>query len=164
MPGGFSDGFSTGFGATAVVVAPTPPSSPASDAVSTFRTHWATRFVDTITFTRLTDRGTFNPATNDYDTPSSTTVYTGGALIRPASDGDTPENYGQTQQTTVLYDVYLPHDAGTFDLEDLGTVDASVSDTELVGQTLRVVSIEHDSYRTRTRLRCLLNLGAGYAD
>ena len=132
-----------------------------SSAVTQFRGLWADRFVDTVTVTRVASRGTFNTSTLAYTTPSDSTPYTGEALIRPG-DSDEQDLYGGEEVTGEKFDVYLPHDAGQFDLEDTVTVGSSVYDTRLAGQVLRVVAYSYDSYLTRIRLRCRMDLGSGY--
>lgn len=133
----------------------------ATDRIAFFRAQWATRFVDTITATRMADRGTFNPTTLDYDAGTDTTVYSGAALIRPATDDDTAL-YGGEQVTGVGVIVYVPHDAGTFEVEDTINIVASTWDPDLVGADVRVVAVTYDSYQTRQRLVCRLDEGAGY--
>jgi hypothetical protein len=133
-----------------------------SSAVATFRDQWATRFVDAITFTRVTDRGTFNDATLVYDTPTVETIFTGACLVRPVEEVDT-DDFGEQEITSLIVDVFMPFDAGDFQLEDLGTITAVTWDTDLDGVTMTVVEVEHDTYLTRKRVRCVINLGAGFA-
>jgi len=133
-----------------------------SSAVATFRTHWAARFVDTVTVTRTTGRGVINETTGAYDNPTVTTLYTGSALIRPVSDEKTSD-YGGEQVTTMLIDVFVPHDTDGLLVDDVVTVDASVYDDDLTGTVGRVVGVDRDTYHTRQRIRCLVNLGSGDA-
>ncbi len=137
-----------------------------SSTVTVFRAQWATRFVDTVTITRTTARGTFNTGTGQYGSGTAATPYTGEALIRPLSRDGVTAIFGEQEVTGKLYAVTLPWDAvaDVFQPEDIVTVDASLLDLELVGQVMRVLSDEHDSYKTRRRIVCRLDEGAGYAD
>ena len=133
-----------------------------SSTIDTFRNRWADRFIDTVTITRVTGRGTFNDSTGVYDSGTGDTPYTGGGLIRPMSSND-KQQFGEEQVTGAMYDVLLPFDAGTFDLEDQVTIDATLHDPDLVGAVLIVVAVVYDSYRTHTILRCRQDQGAGFA-
>jgi len=136
-----------------------------TDTVETFRTHWADRFVDTITVKRMTNRGTFNATTLVHDSPTLTSPYTGPALIRPSNaTGATVVTAGQ-EVTGKEYSVFVPHTAVTsddFQPEDTVTIDACVLDPDLVGKTMRVLSQQHDSYLTRIELVCRFEEGSGY--
>ncbi len=134
-----------------------------SSAIATFRTQWATRFIDTVTFTRTTGRGTLNTTTGLYSGAAESEIYSGDALIRPVKLTD-QSDYGQQETSVVELDVFMPHDAGDFQPEDLGTIDSITYDSDLNGKTMRVVEAEYDSYLTRTRVRCRLNIGAGFVD
>ncbi len=134
-----------------------------SSAVTTLRAQWAGRFVDTVTFIRATGRGTMNTTTLLYAGNTESEIYSGGALIRPVKTVDQITT-GEQQVSIVELDVFLPHDAGDLQPEDTGTIDASTLDTDLVGKTVKVIEVEYDSYLTRTKVRCLLNIGAGFVD
>ncbi len=134
-----------------------------SSAVTTLRAQWAGRFIDEATFTRTTGRGTLNTTTGLYSGATETEFYSGVALIRPVKNTD-QEDTGQQEASLVELDVFMPHDAGDFQPEDLGTIDAVTFDTDLLGKTMRVTEVEYDSYLTRTRVRCRLNIGAGFVD
>ena len=133
-----------------------------SSAVAQFRGLWADRFIDTVTVKGVAARGTFNPSTLVYDSGSDTSKYSGKALIRPADSQDN-ETVGGDERGGELFRVFLPHDAGTFDLEDTVGVSASVWDTGLAGKELRVVAFTYDSYLTRIKLLCRMDQGVGYA-
>ncbi|KKN27928.1 hypothetical protein LCGC14_0859530 [marine sediment metagenome] len=134
-----------------------------SDYIATLRAQWAARFIDTVTFVRATGRGTLNASTLLYTGDTETEIYSGVALIRPVKTTD-DEDFGQQETTLVELDVFMPYDAGDFQPEDLGTIDTATHDTDLVGKTMRVIEIEYDSYLTRTRVRCRLDIGAGFVD
>lgn len=133
-----------------------------SNAIETLREQWSTRFVDAIAATRLTDRGALNPTTLEYDGTTRVDVYIGPALIRPSENIDRAE-YGQALVTGTPMDVYLRHDAAEFEVEDDVAITVCGFDAELVGQTMTVVGWENDSYLTRRRLVCRLDLGGGLA-
>ncbi len=133
-----------------------------SSTVATFRTQWTDRFIDTVTFVRVTGRGTMNTSTLLYTGDTESEIYSGVALVRPVKTTD--EDSGQQQVTISEVDVFMPHDAGDFQPEDEGTIDTTVHDTDLVGKTMRVTEVEYDTYLTRTRVRCRLNIGAGFVD
>lgn len=134
-----------------------------TSSITTLRAQWAGRFIDEATFTRSTGRGTLNTTTGLYTGATTSEIYSGVALIRPAKTTD-QEDYGQQETSLVELDVFMPHDAGDFQPEDLGTIDSVTFDTDLLGKTMRVTEIGYDSYLTRTRVRCLLNIGAGFVD
>lgn len=134
-----------------------------TDAVVALRTHWTTRFIDTVAVERVTSRGTFNATTLAYDTPSEGAIYTGAALVRPGDNIDRSQ-YGDQLVTGLPILVYVPHDAAVFQVEDSIEVTACGYDAELVGKTLTVVGFEYDSYQTRQRLVCRIELGSGYVE
>ncbi len=140
-----------------------------SDHVAFFRDQRADRYVDTVTI-RDQDAGTWNRTTKQYDGGTPAVIYTGGALIRPAgAAGGSPRRPAARErgdQAEVLhdYDVMLPFDAGgldTFRPNHEITVDASVSETDLVGAVLIIQSITDDSYATFRLLRCIISEGRG---
>lgn len=137
-------------------------STPAN-TINRFRTLWANRFVDTITVTRMTGRGTFNATTLVYDTETESTPYTGEALIRPFTGKGTTVLFGGEQLTGKEYAILVPYDAGEFQPEDLITIDTCTYDPHLVDATMRVLSEQHDSYLTRIELICRFEEGTGYA-
>ena len=134
-----------------------------SSAVTTFRTQWASRFIDTVTFVRSTGRGTLNTTTGLYAGATTTEIYSGDALVRPVKTTDQTD-FGQQETSSIELDVFMPHDAGDFQPEDLGTIDAVTFDSDLNGKTMRVIEVGYDSYQTRTRVRCRLDIGAGFVD
>ena len=121
-----------------------------------FQTQRTDRYVDAVTVDdeQDTTAGTWNRTTKQYDGASPTTLYTGGALIRPAGAGS--KNRGEVAAPTYDYDVYLPFDAGPFRANNLVTVTASVSAPELVGAVLKVQGDAADSYNTHRLLQCVL--------
>ncbi len=134
-----------------------------SSTITTLRTQWATRFIDTVTFTRSTGRGTLNTTTGLYSGAAESEIYSGDALIRPVKITD-QKNFGQQETSIVELDVFMPHDAGDFQPEDLGTIDTCTFDPDLAGKTVRVTETGFDSYLTRRWVRCHLNIGAGFVD
>ena len=132
-----------------------------SSTIPEFRLQWAGRFIDTVTFTRAATRGTFNETTGVYEIATPDAVYSGVCLVRPSGDAKAVD-YGEESVTTILLDIFVPHDAGTFDIEDTGVIDAAIWNPDLVGRILTVVDIDVDSYHTRQRVRCLVNLGEGF--
>jgi hypothetical protein len=131
----------------------------ATDHVTFFRTERTARYVDTVTITDKTSVGTWNRATKVYDTPTNSTVYTGAALLRPASA--TTTNRGE--QGEVLYDftLYLPDTATGIGVGNTVTVDASLLATDLVGAELTVQDVGNDSLETHRAIQCLLSQGGG---
>ena len=132
-----------------------------------FRPVRTDRYIDTVTITDKTSVGTWNRTTKQYGTASTTTVYTGGALIRPAGatvPGATGAGaIGRGKQAEVLFDffVYLPETATGIGVGNEVTVDASLLAADLVGTVMAVQSIENDSYETRRTLKCKLSQGGG---
>lgn len=138
----------------------------ASDAVATFRTEWADRFIDACVIVdplNATDRGVMNPDTYQYDEQTAGAVYTGPCLIRPADLSDDATVFGQQAVTFTEGELYLPHDAAAVDLDQQVTITASLTDTQLVGSVWIVRSIMRDSYNTRRKVTVEHNLGTGLA-
>ena len=135
--------------------------SMATKHVSFFRTHWTDRLVDACTIARLTARGAINSTTLVYDSPTNPQQYTGACLIRARPIAPIPTEFGQQSETRVEYDVYLPHTATGILPDDLITVTASVTDAEMMGKVLKVVSVSVDSYRVKTHIKAELNIGTG---
>lgn len=134
-----------------------------NSTITELRGRWTSRFIDTVTFVRSTGRGTMNTSTLLYSGSSEDEVYSGVALVRPVKTTD-ERAFGQQQTSGIELDVFMPHDAGDFQPEDLGTIDSVVFDSDLNGKTMRVIEVEYDSFQTRTRVRCRLNIGAGFVD
>lgn len=132
-----------------------------STAVALFRSLRADRYVDTVTITDLTTRGTWNRTTKVYDTPATTTVYTGGALIRPGGLGITDR--GETGETRADLLVYLPHTAHGILPGHQVTVDAihSLGDDDLLSEVFTVQSVQDDTYDTHKLVKCKLSQGGG---
>ena len=139
----------------------------ATDAVATFRTEWAERFVDACQILdplNDTDRGTMDPITYQYDEQTAGVVYTGACLIRPSGNSvPAAVVYGQEARTFIPVDIYLPHDAAVVDLDQQVVITASVTDTQLVGKVFIIRAIVRDSYNTRRKLQTELDLGTGIA-
>ena len=142
-------------------------SSVASDSVAFFRTARADRYVDTITVKDRTTRGTWNRTTKQHATDTTSTVYTGSALIRPAGAAVTGATgagaVGRGLQGEVLFDffIYTPVTATGIGVGNTVTIDASLLAADLVGATMTVQSVENDSYETRRTFKCLLSQGGG---
>lgn len=132
----------------------------ASSSVTLFRSLWSTRFVDAVNIDTPTTGGTFNTSTLQYDGGSSGSLYSGAALLRPAESVPREERT-QEEITFLVYDLFLPWDAGVFAPDSIVSVTASETDAELVGKTFRVVSTVYDGYLTRRHLRIELDLGRG---
>ncbi len=134
--------------------------SVASDHVAFFRTQRADRYVDTITITDLTSRGTFNRTTKAYDTPSTSTVYNGGALLRPGTAST--KSRGGEGEVIFDVDIQLPYTATGIQVGNQVTVDASVLNADLVGEVLTVAHVgQVDTYDTHRLLGCNLSQGGG---
>ncbi len=136
----------------------------ASDAVAVFRTEWADRFVDACEIRDIlndTDRGAMTAGTYQYDEQTSSIVYSGPCLVRPAMLADTAQVYGQEARTFTSADLYLPHTAAAIDLDQEALITSSVTDPQLVGLTFVVRSIIRDSYHTRRQVKVELDLGTG---
>lgn len=118
----------------------------ASDTVAGFRTRWASRFIDAGTLDRETDQGTFDDLTGQYDTPTSSEIFTGACLIRPKARSTS--DFGEKDSKVELYDIHVPHTAGGALPGDKFTVSASLLDPDLVGAVLVITEVLDDSYLT----------------
>ncbi len=130
-----------------------------TDHVEWFRTKRTSRYIDTITITDSTSRGTWNRATKQYDTPTTSTVYSGTALIRPVSA--TTKNRGEQGEVLFTHTIQVPFSVDSVAPGNIVTVTVSVYDDDLTGATLTVQSVEQDSYLTHRELHCLLSQGGG---
>jgi hypothetical protein len=138
----------------------------ASDSVAMFRTEWADRLVDVCTIWHPVmgdNRGAINPTTLQYPAPESPIVTGVACLARPSSEGeDSAVLFGQEARTFSGVDVYTAFDlTSEVDLDDEVELTSSVNEPLFVGKRLIIRSITHDSYNTRRRLRCELDLGSG---
>ncbi len=114
-----------------------------------------------MTFRRLTGRGVINDTTLLYPSEVETTFAQTFALIRAFSGSVIPVEFGQEEQTRVDYIVSVPWDHDELRPDDVGTVDTTVLDPDLVGKLLIVRGVAYGSYRTKTRLACEMALGGG---
>jgi len=131
-----------------------------------FRTEWADRFDDVCTIYHPVagdDRGTINASTLQYPNPESVVVAAVPCLARPSSEGeDQALLFGQEARTFTGIDVYVAWNiTAAIVLDDEVELTASVNEALLIGKRLKIRSITHDSYNTKRRLRCELDLGSG---
>jgi len=120
----------------------------ASDSVVGFRTRWATRFVDAGTLNRETGIGTFNGTTGQYDTPSSSQIFSGACLIRPKAR--TTSDFAETETDVESYDIFVPHSAIGAKPGDKFTVGFLYNfDPGLLGAVLVLTEVIEDSYLTK---------------
>ncbi len=132
-------------------------------AIGILRTHWATRFIDTVTITRVTGRGALNPS-YQYDSPTTVTIYTGGALVRPiTSRPPRGLEFGQGRTTVDEFEIFVPHDAGDVKPDDRVDVTAATYLPTLAGKRFIVRGVEPDSYNTKQRIIGVLDHGPGEA-
>lgn len=132
----------------------------ASSSVAFFRTRWADALVDTCTINRRA-AGTLNTTTGVIAVGADTEKYSGVCLVRPASSVARTPTYGEEQISVLRYHVFVPYTVTDVEPDDQIVLDTVTYDSALEGQTLRVVAIEGDSYNTKRRLICELNLGGG---
>jgi hypothetical protein len=86
--------------------------------VDYFRSEWALRFTDTCSVARVTG-STFNETTGQTE-PTTTEVYDGGCLVRPAQASEA--DFGEDRRQEVDYDLYLPYDSAELEEGDQVTV------------------------------------------
>lgn len=123
--------------------------NPAVDLLPFFRTYWATRFTDSCVVKEETGTA-FSDVTGQY-TPTYTTRYTGGCLVRPATKSDV--TYGQQLVVTFDHVVFLPWDATGPDVNHLVDI-TSATDPKLTGKTMTINGIPKDTYVTERTLLC----------
>jgi hypothetical protein len=101
---------------------------------------------DKVVITRVTGQ-VYNPATMQYE-PTTATVYTGPADVKPLNVGDREVQAGEREVALRTFDVRLPFDT-VADLArgDLVTVTAS-GDASLVGRVLTVTGVGRGGRRT----------------
>lgn len=106
---------------------------------------------DTVTITRTTADGAYNPGTLLHAAPTVATQYTGAARVRPISvsprqvvTGDAIEQLGQ-------YVATLPYTATGIEVEDRLKVTAS-DDAGMVNQEFRIVEVQLGSWELGRRL------------
>lgn len=120
-----------------------------TDTLSTFRSLFDAAMVDTVTVTRTTSRGTLNTTTGRY-TPTTVTVHSGAALIRPAGHGTV--TFGEENLEVSRPIVLLPSSVGRIEPEDVITVTASPQNPQLVGAVLVVREVQEDSHDARAKV------------
>lgn len=133
----------------------------ALDNVDFFRAQWADRFSDTADITRLTNRGTLDDDTLEYDgTPD--TLYAGlTVLVRPAGRRQALVDIGETSHTYYDTDIYAPWNTTGLKPDDELTITASEKDPDLPSAVFRVRAVDVDTYRTRLHIRAERDLGPG---
>lgn len=112
------------------------------------RVRQATLYSSTVALKRYSATGTWDPDTATYGSSTTTTVYTGPALVR-AAGAAASEQLAQAGETTELitpYVVKLPYDTDVR-VGDVVAVTASTHDAGLVGLSLRVASVLHDEWQ-----------------
>ena len=114
-----------------------------------FRTHWATRLVDTCTIQRQTS--TAISAVTGIETPSYSSQYSGNCLVRPGTGTET--DAGQEQKELRMFTVYIPYDETGILPGDVVTV-TSTNDGMLNGATLTVRNVTFDTYDHVRELVC----------
>lgn len=127
-------------------------------AIDFFRSRWTSRFTDSCVINRTTARGTYNPTTKAYDSPTITEIYAGVCLIRPGSPGTTV--FDERLETTHDYHLFLPHTATGIEPEDRVTVNVT-EDPDLTALTLVVESVSADAFLTRRHVGLRLDQGGG---
>lgn len=131
-------------------------------AIAEWRSRWERRFVDTCTVTRTTARGTFNETTRLYD-PTTITVYSGKALVRPVNQADRVE-FGLETVTMQDYLCVFPWDTALMLPGDRAVFSAAEYEPQLVGAVLLVVGAAADSWNTHRNVAARFDQGSGYAD
>lgn len=125
-------------------------------SVATFiermRTRQADLFDTTVTVTRKSATGTFNPATATYAAPTATQIYTGPALVRPQPDQIVAA--GEVTLDVSHFVVKLPADT-TVEVGDNIAVTASTHDAGLVGLGFRVIEVANDEWQICRRATCV---------
>ena len=133
-----------------------------TDAATILRGFAVASLVDAVTITEPDAKGTLNPSTGQIESGTSTTIYSGAALVRPSGGDAAMKMFGQEQISLATHVVVLP----PIGVTDVGVgqtieVTASLLDTELVGKKLTIRAIHFDSYNTMRIALCGLNLGGG---
>ena len=125
-------------------------------AIGLFRTRWTSRLVDTCTIHTVTAKGTFNTSTGLYGSDTTEQAYSGGCLIRPATQ--TEHDRGEEEALLADVEITIPHSETDIEPGDTVTVTTATYDQQLLG-TYRVVQIRVDSWNTKRRLLCRRDLG-----
>lgn len=131
-----------------------------TEVASQLRIHLTASLVDAVVITEPDAKGTLNQTTGQIEGGTSTTIYTGPALIRPAGEG--VAMFGQEQIASASHLVVLPP-TGVSNVGVGQTIEVTTSglDAELVGRKLTIRAIHFDSYETMRVALCGLNLGGG---
>lgn len=131
------------------------------DYIELFRTLRTSRYIDTANIIRLTDRGTLDPVTLQYD-GAPTVVYADlGVLVRPMGRRQQVEEFGEETVTYFDHSVFAPWDTTDVRVDDRVVVTASGHDPDLVGAVLIVRALPVDSYRTTLHIWAERDLGPG---
>jgi hypothetical protein len=125
----------------------------AADFIERMRDKQAELYSNTVTVTRKSAAGAFNAATASYATPTTTTVYTGAALLRP--ERDQTADVGEVSLNVSNYLLKLPVNTAA-EIGDNVAVTASDFDDDLVGTTLRIIEVSADEWQIARRCRCVV--------
>ena len=120
------------------------------------RTAYQGVMTTTVTVTRGTGSGTFNPATLSYHPSTQTTVYTGPCLMRPV--GKPGHSTGQPEEMAAMlaYQYLIKFPANTpVQRGDAVTVTGSTYDSTLVGVTVWVADVDSDEWQTTQDAKCV---------
>lgn len=133
----------------------------ASGSVAFFRTQWTNRFIDTCTINRRA-AGTLNTTTGIIAAGADAEQYSGACLVRPATRQNTRGvELGGEDVAITMYEVHVPYSTDGIEPRDQVVLDTVTYDSDLQGQTLRVLAVTGDSYNTHRTLLCGLNTGGG---
>ena len=130
--------------------------------VEVFRTHRATRYVDTCDIKRLASRGDIDDATLLYPSQSEPNVATAQpCLYRPDRTSPGVTEFGQQGISRVSAWFEFADDAPELQVEDTITMITSVSSPKLVGKIFRVTGVYFDSYQTHMHVDVENDQGPG---
>lgn len=96
---------------------------------------------------------TYDPDTDTFTEPETSTVYTGSCRVRLNQAG-TEVSAGDDTLTQSGYIVSVPASTTTLVIGDVVVISSAASDASLVGMRLRVASIERGTNVTARRLMC----------
>lgn len=105
-----------------------------------------------VAITRVTDRGAINAISGKYDSPTTSSIYSGAAIVAPlVFRRDRQEIIAGEAIRIRQYRVLLPWDAGDIYINDDCEFTAC-SDPDLVGRTMKVSDVMYNSNSAGRRI------------
>ena len=106
----------------------------------------------TVIITRITDKGEINEITGLYDSPTTSTIYTGPTHISPVTYRRDRQEIGGMESIRIRqYRSIVPWDSGDIWIDDLMTV-SDTQDPDMLGRTFDITDVLYETELSVRRL------------